>query len=646
MSRLVATLVLLFAVQSVLSDEGEHGVTPISPEPLYELDEVVIIASRKEMLLRTTPDIIQVVGKQEIDEMKPTSTGELIEYTSGVSVETGTGSGLPERSVVSVNGLPANYTLVLLDGVRLVTEHIHTGQNLEFVPPESIERLEIMRGASSAQYGTDAIGGIVNVVTRKCRDQWSAELKATAGSYGTYETSANLLLPIRNSVRLSSSFNWKRSNGIPLKAPAHRVDNMGYERLNLLNRIESDLGPATKVFGSLNWVDNSMDWRGSETTSHLVSPSFGITHVLPPGIDLSARVSYSDWDAELNSERNRLLEPEAYASWQISPRQKLMAGVDYRWNEFERTAVDAPDQAAYGVFVQHEWSEPNRFALMIAARYDKVEDIDGAFSPKMSLLVQPESTLRLRASVGRGFHAPTLQELYEEGYGHGGTAYRFGNPNLDSEYSTTYTTGLEADLPYDVQVMVYGFYNDIEDMIVPVYQGPWEQDPEIDVWRRTNIENAKVYGGEANVSVQMGRHVRVQGGYTVTKNKDLDSGRKLPYCPGSTAHGKVNLTHGLRRNVDIDGFLGVRAAFDREAWNWKPEAGAPEDDPGGLTTPLADYTKLDAGLTLSYNRTYEAFLKIENILGEDIENLDDAYTVLDGEPVLTFGLSYTVPLTR
>ena len=227
----------------------------------------------------------------------------------------------------------------------------------------------------------------------------------------------------------------------------------------------------------------------------------------------------------------------------------------------------------------------------------------------------------------------------------GGTAYRFGNPDLEPEYSTTFTAGLEADLPYDVQVMLYGFYNKISDMIVPVYEGPWEEDPDINVWRRSNIENAEVFGGEANFRVRMGSGIRVEGGYTVTKNKDLDSGRNLPYSPGSSAHGKLVLSRGLNKSMHVEGLVGIRSVFDREAWNWKPESEAPEDDASGLTTPLADYTKLDAGLTVLFNRKYRMFLKVENILGEDIENLDDVFTVIDGEPVFRMGFGYHISLS-
>jgi len=605
----------------------------------------VIIGSRKEMLLENTPDIIQVIGRRQIDETKPTSTGELIEYASGVCVETGTGSGLPERSVVSINGLPANYTLVLLDGVRLLTEHIHSGQNLEFIPTESVERLEIMRGAASAQFGSDAIGGIVNVVTRKCRGRREASLTASSGSYGTYESGAHLLLPILSSIRLSSSFNWKQSDGIPLTAPAHRVDNTGYRYLNLFNRFDADLLDATNLFGSINWVSNTMDWRGDETTGSLISSVMGMMHSLSPKMDLSAMVAHSKWDAELNGEINVLFESEAHATFQISDHHTLMTGLDHKWNDFERTAVDAPDQQSHGLFLQHGWIDPRGFSLMMAARYDNVEGIGGALSPKFSLLVQPTGHLRLRASVGRGFHAPTLQELYEEGYGHGGSAYRFGNPDLEPEFSTAYTVGIEIEPAHSVQLMLYAFYNDLTDMIVPVYQGPWDEDPSIDVWKRLNIENAEVYGAEANLRLYLTEFMRVESGYTYSTNQDRDSGRKLSYSPGSSAYGKLMLSSHPGETLALSGFVGIRAVFDRQAWNWKPASDAAPDNPDGLTTPMADYTKLDAGLTLALSRTYEAYLKVENILGENIENLDDAYTVIDGEPVFHVGVRYGLPFS-
>ncbi|MCF7848004.1 MAG: TonB-dependent receptor, partial [Kiritimatiellales bacterium] len=553
-------------------------VTVVQPTP-----EIVISASRCETLLQASADMVQVVDRRDIEESHPFKTGEALEYAPGIGTSTGTGSGLPKRTVVSLNGLPPNYTLVLLDGVPLVTEHIHTGQNIEFIPPESIGSIEIMRGSASAQYGSDAIGGVVNIITRRSTDQPGGSVGMSVGSYDTYSSHFSVLSPLSDGVRISSFLNFEKSDGLPLLAPAHRIGQTGYERLNFYNRIDMDLSASTRAYLWLNGVKNEMEWRGDLTDSLLLTPVAGIVQQLNPDLSLSAQVSYSDWNADLNEERNKLLKPEAYLSWDASDAHTLMVGGDYRYNTFERVSVDAPDQYGYGLFVQDEWSAFDTLSVMTAVRYDEVEDIEGAVSPKISVLWLPVDRVGLRASVGRGFHAPTLQELYEEGYGHGGSAYRFGNPDLDPEYSTTYMVGLELEPVDALQLMVNGFYTDFKDMIVPVYQGPWVMDPTIDVWERTNIKNAEVYGADVSFRLQLSSLFRLDGGYTYSDNEDQDTGHQLPYSPGSTTYGKLVFTERIK-GVDVTAFAGIRAAFNREAWNWKPVAGVPPGNPDGLTT--------------------------------------------------------------
>ena len=602
------------------------------------LPEVVVTATRRETLLSEAPDVVQVVTRREIEEINPPSTGKLLEFVTGATVETGTGSGLPKRSVIGLNGLPPNYTLVLIDGVRLLSEHIHTGQNLEMIPPQAIERIEIIRGAAAAQYGSDAIGGVVNIITRKCRDKPELTLGCAHGSYDTCEGGFALLRPLNNRVRLSMFVNRQKSDGVPIKAPAHRIGNMGFEQCNLLTRLDVDVTESAKVFGWVNAVKNTMDWRGDEVEGYLVTPVVGTSIRLTPSLDFFAQVSYSKWKAEQSLEQNELLQPEMHFTWYISEAHTLTWGVDLKHHKFTRTAAeDTPSQDTYGAFVQHEWRMTDHFTLMTALRYDSVEDIDSVVTPKVSLVYAPDLPFLLRASVARGFHAPTPQELYEEGYGHGGRALRFGNPDLEPEESTTASLGLELFPGSPFEVMLYGHCSDIDDMIVPVYEGPWDQDPSKDVWRRTNIAQARVRGAEIKARYTFSHHCRIEGGYSCTDTEARDSGRQLPYDPGSSAFLKGVVGGRLGTDWAWSGFVTLRAVFGRSAWSWQPAPGAPVDDPTGGTTKLDDYQKLDAGVSVKYRDRYELFVNVSNILGQDIENLDDAYTVLDGEPTLMAG---------
>jgi outer membrane receptor for ferrienterochelin and colicins len=638
------TLVCLIAI---LGSRGWAGEGPAEPPAAAgvegaaegeRLPEVVVTATRRETLLSETPDVVQVITRREIEEVNARSTGELLEYVTGTTIETGTGSGFPQRSIIGLNGLPANYTLVLVDGVRLLSEHIHTGRNIELVPPESIERIEIIRGAAAAQYGSDAIGGVVNIITRKCKDKPEVSLGASAGRYDTYTGDFGLLQPLNQQVRLSAFLNRVQSHGLPIKAPEHRIGEMGFGRYRGLARIDFDVSETTSVFGWVHGVDNTMDWQGEEADSDLTTTVLGGRSHLTSSLDLFAQVAYSKWEAEVSSEENKLIQPEAHIAWFISDAHTLTTGVDLRHHDFSRSAaIDAPTQDTLGVFAQHEWQPVDRFTLMTALRYDDVEDSDSVLSPKVSFVYDTPLPVLLRGSVARGFRAPTPQELYERGYGHGGRAFRFGNPDLDPEESTTYSLGAEIFPGQPFELMLYGHYSEIDDMIVPVYQGPWAEDPTKDVWRRINIAEAEVYGAEAKARYTFSPHTRIEGGYSYTDNEDKGTGRQLPFDPGSSAFLKGVVGGPITTDWRWSAFATLRAVFDRSAWSWKPGPGADPDDPSGLTTRLDDYEKVATGLSVHYKDRYEFYVRLDNVLGQDLEHLDDLFTVVDGEPILTVG---------
>ncbi|MFW6161823.1 MAG: TonB-dependent receptor plug domain-containing protein, partial [Planctomycetota bacterium] len=493
-----------------------------------------------------------------------------------------------------------------------------------------------------AQYGSDAIGGVVNIITRKAGPTPELSLGTSAGHYDTYTGDFGLLQPLSDRVRVSAFLNREQSHGVPIKAPRHRVGEMGYQSCRALARLDADLSETTSVFGWVHRVDRTMDWFGEDADSDLTTAVAGTRTELRPSLDLFAQFSYSRWEAEVSEEKNELFHPQTHLRWSISPAHTLTGGVELRRQEFSRSAAgDTPAQDTYGAFLQHEWWPCDQLTVMTALRYESVEDIDSVLSPKVSLVYAPDLPLILRASVARGFRAPSPQELYEEGYGHGGRALRFGNPDLDPEYSTTYSLGAELFPGQPLQVMLYGHYSDVDDMIVPVFEGPWAKDPTKDVWRRTNVAEARVCGAEIKARYAFSRHCRLEGGYSYTDSEDEGTGRQLPYDPGSSAFLKAIVGGDLSPQWRWSSFLALRAVFGRSAWSWKPAPGAPPADPSGLTTDLDDYQKLDAGASLHYRERYEFYVTVDNILGQDIEHLDDVFTVIDGEPVITAGLKAT-----
>ena len=196
----------LFTIASILAVLNCYSQT-VDSLKIHDLEEVVVISSRNRKLLEKTPEVMQVITSKDIEQLNVNSTGEILEYLTGVSIESGTGSGYPKRSIVSLDGFPANYTLVMVDGIRLLTEHIHTGQNIDIIPPENIERIEIIKGAASAQYGSDAMGGIVNIITKKASDHTESNISLSGGSYETFNTAIAVRTPVNDKVSISTLSN-------------------------------------------------------------------------------------------------------------------------------------------------------------------------------------------------------------------------------------------------------------------------------------------------------------------------------------------------------------------------------------------------------------------------------------------------------
>jgi len=332
--------------------------------------------------------------------------------------------------------------------------------------------------------------------------------------------------------------------------------------------------------------------------------------------------------------------PRAHASWSaLDNRNLLTFGGEYQHAWFRRTGLDSTrEQTAFGFFA-HDMFKLNRmWSFSGSVRLDKPEGLDPVISPKVSVLFRPIRRLGLRASVSRGFHAPTVQELYEQAYGHSGTALRFGNEDLKPETSTAFALSVEATPLKSLQLLASGYAHRIDNFITPAYQGPWDEDPTMDKWMRTNILKAWVYGGEAQARWSPWSWLRLDAGYSYGANKDESDDKQLSFHPGHGIHGKLDVSHTFATHYAVGAFARATFRAGRKAWNWKPADGAPQDNEEGFITELEDYTLLDAGAQLLYKKKYKLYAAVTNILGEDIQKLDDALTILDGQPIYRVGM--------
>jgi outer membrane cobalamin receptor len=632
-----------FALGLLIFNGIQMGQAQTHDTTIHELPMVQVSALRTEQLLNNTTDIVKVVNKSEIDKLKFNSIGEIIEYSSGLNVERGTGSGFNKRSVISMNGMAPNYTLVLVNGTRLLSDHVHSGQNIDLIPVEEIERVEIIKTSASSQYGTDAFGGVVNIITKRSDDENSGSIYADISSYNTHHAGAGISTKINDNIGFYSLADYETSDGTPLKdKDSHRYGHTGYKTLNLTERISANF----KKFSAdamVKYVNNEMAWFRDENDaakSHLFMPSLNLSYEMNKNLRLNSKVSYTEWMAEVSSEKNRLTHPELWLNIDLSEHNTILVGSDYRYNKFTRSSVETNDQHAWGVFIQDEHNFGSKFSIMGALRFDQTMDYDPVIIPKLSLLYKPLNFIRLRASYSGGYHAPAVQELYEYASGHGGTALRFGNTELKPEKNHTINVSVDTDVFDDFHLFASGNYSMLTNMIVPVYEGQWVEDSTFNVWRRQNILEADILNLEAGMRYLLMNSLILEASYTYTENRSDLEHQKLPYNAGKSFSAKINWKNSLTDDVKIDVFAGIKMLEDRSIWSWKPGSDMVEDDASGLIIELEDFQKLDAGLSVDFKDTYKFYFNVFNILGQDYVNLDDYYYMIDGEPVWKVGFKY------
>jgi outer membrane receptor for ferrienterochelin and colicins len=633
----------------------------------YTADTVVVTATRREALLRNSPARIEVLSRYMLATTNSRRPSDALGVVSGVDIEGGTGMGIPEKKTVSLDGLPAYYTLVLVDGVRVLSSHFHTGADLDLIPSGNIERIEVLKGPGSAQYGSNAVAGVVNIITKSGSRRPELTLDLRSGTHSTYNGALSVQGPAGTNLVYNAYAGWEQSNGAGLLEPEHRLGQMDYKNLTLSDKITYSFGES-RINAALNYTTIGSTFAHNPAQSTLFLPSVSLNTPLSPTLLMEVMAAYSRWEykgIEQDLDNSIVFFPElnAVASPHVMLRytglhgNDLAGGVDYDYAVFERTAVPRHDQHRVGLYLQDDASLLKHLNVLGSIRFDKVihtaatahdavlgvtdsvRDIPLVVSPSLAALCRVSDNLNVRVSGGLGFRAPSLQELFQSRFGHEDAIIN-GNPRLTPEHSATLNGNIEVRPTGSLQIVVGGAATRIRDMIGYFYTGqdttvfdPVVRDtPSVHVFGRRNVARAVV--GEADASVRWrGPVLELEAGYTYTYNRDLGAGHILTYYPGSSLTAQATLDHTTTGGIDIVAFVGLKYAFGRKVWALGMEA----DEPVGEMA-LADYHDLSVGVDANFSKRSSVFLKASNLLGEKMENYEDVLLKTNGDRLVEGGV--------
>lgn len=416
-----------------------------------DLDQVVVTATRTARTQDETLAAVTVIDRARIERLQPASLVTLLRGEAGISI--GNNGGPGKLSSVFVRGTEADHVLVLVDGVRMgsVSAGLTAWQD---IPVEQIERIEIVRGPFSSLYGSEAIGGVVQIFTRRPQGGFAPHASLAAGSFGTLRASAGAG---GNTGAGWYAFNaaHEHTDGIDALRdnPANPFDDFGLDPDRDGYRNDSITAQAGYRFSDA-WDADARLFR-AEGRNEYDSGFANVSKVLQQAV--SARVGFKpseafaltvraaqsrdladDYrgDVRASSFQTRRSQGSVQSDMRLGERAGLLTvGFDWLRDAVDGTAGFAVDQRiARGVFGQWQ-GDFGAHALQLAARHDEDDQFGGQATGSALWGWDLTQALRVTASYGTAYKAPSFNDLYFPGY---------GNPNLTPETSRSAEVGLRG----------------------------------------------------------------------------------------------------------------------------------------------------------------------------------------------------------
>jgi outer membrane receptor for ferrienterochelin and colicins len=547
-----------FASGSVRISTGASAVhvVRLTRRPLA-LGELVVTASRRLQQLKDVPIATEVIGREELERSGAADLSAVLTERTGITLE----GGHPVGAGLMLQGLGSERVLVLLDGQPFIGR-IAGGLDLSRIPTAMIERVEVVKGPQSILYGSEAMAGVVNIITRAPeRGAWEAAAGVTGGSQDRLDITGRVLGGFG-----SAAYAVDGGRRLIELVPGHAGDAGTFARRWDGNaRVQWRAAPSLSVHAGTLLLDESQRWRtgtlyhfadnmqtaarvGAVHTrgSHRFTPTLYATEFRHLARRSTLPQAVEDESAE--AEVQRLVEAELLYD-HTTDRLAFDAGIEARRESIRSDRVAGDNRALHTLepFAQATWSGA-AWSLVPGGRVSWSEQWGIHFTPRVAALLRPAARLALRASIGQGFRAPSFKELYMEFLNTGaGAGYRVrGNPDLRPETSTSLSGSAEwvGDRLY-ARVQMY--YNRFDNFIETRQLA---DDGGISVYEYGNIDNGETRGTELEVGATWGG-LRAEAGYGWLSARDRATRDALLGRPTHTARASITsaLPFGLRGSV-------------------------------------------------------------------------------------------------
>lgn len=505
----------------------------------FDLNEVVVTGTRTPKFLKDTPIQTRVINAKELARLDATNVQDLLQQElPGVEFS----YAMNQQTHLNFSGFGGQGVLFLVDGERLAGE---TMDDVDFtrLNMDNVERIEIVKGAASALYGSNATGGVINIITKRNRQPWTLNVNARYAKHNEQRYGASWGLNSKHwNNMLSAHFN--RMDNYDVHSAANPVTRIistvyGDKTVNLKEQLTWSPASNFSLTGRAGYFFRETVRSADQPERYRdFSGGLRMNWQISDADDLQASYAFDQYDKS-DYQRITRLDIRDYSNVQNSFRllynhtfgggDVLTVGSDLLHDYLYNTNLEGEirKQDSWDLFAQYDWRLNDQWELVGALRYDYFSDgKDSHLTPKLNVCYKPLRNLAIRAGYGMGFRAPTLKEKYYN-FDMSGIWIVEGNEHLKSEVSHNFNLSAEYTKGhYNYTASIY--YNKVKNKLstaAPYFKTAEDKLPYLPY---SNLDDYSVCGGEVGAQAKWnnGLGARITYAYTkeqLAKDKDGNS---------------------------------------------------------------------------------------------------------------------------
>ena len=602
------------------------GITHAEEVDEYEFDQIVVTANRLPTKVSESAANVKVINRDEIEKGHYQNLRQLLQNVNGVIV---TGQGYSgAKNIVHLNG--NDRVVIMIDGRRVNLDKGaasgRAGYDLNSLPTlTNIERIEIVKGAASALYGSDAVGGVINIITRQgVKNQTTIDVGTGPWGMRDYEltnqgTEQGWTWFLTAGRHEQDHFAYKDF----VSGKTKDMPNSDYNQENITFRLDKEIGENKSI--TLN-VEHANDKGGQPrmppgfktpdtkdaagTSQHhpfsrqtSITNNWALTYNFDRGMETAGymRVYQNYYSSDFNnpgdsppftSYSNKASGAEWQDAWRIDERNLLVGGAEWRESKVDNLAFYSGSKVNNkAIYLEDRMILDKKWTFTPGIRYDRHNMFGSKTTPRATVNYKMDDDTNMYISWGKVFNAPNTDDLFRPE-----DKWMVGNPNLKPETGHSTTIGINKKLNDKTEVSASYFQSKLKDAI------DWPYDPEIKKYRPININKQRKEGFELEIRTRFSPEWNVFGAYSYLKIKEKKDSH------GYTADTKNNQPNGYRLGVNY-----TNAGWDVSLLG----RGASGLSSANFTS--SSYWVWDTSINYALDKNTRTYLKINNITNKAYE---------------------------